>query len=399
MSKAGRIARFGAAVAVVVLSLASFLEVSQAAFPGYNGFIAYQGETGLFAARPEGGPIVPITQGDDSNPAWSPTGQRILFDRDLGGQREIFVTSFPSDGATRLTDDPADDRDPAWSPDGTSIVFASGRNGGGLFTMNVDGSNVTQITNVGGGALRGDAYPVWSPDGSKIAFTRGLPEFGGLGYSAIMTVSPGGDNLTTISGPVGSGPSAGGRVHQLNWSPDGSMLVFGRGGSACSGRVAVMNADGTGGRYLVAPGDADFPIPDGCIASEPAWSPDGRKIVLNLDFRFGGPSEGATGTYTVNPDGTGLTKLPFDGYVPDWQPLGGTSLPSVPSTTSLPPSTTTTVVDTTTTTTVPTADATTCAQLRATRADMDASLRGPAMTGFRALILSTVDGQLIAAGC
>ncbi len=54
---------------------------------------------------------------------------------------------------------------PAFSPDGKRIAFA--RSGLGLFTMDVDGSNLHRLTRNGR-----DSYPTWSPDGSKIAFVR-----------------------------------------------------------------------------------------------------------------------------------------------------------------------------------------------------------------------------------
>lgn len=398
MTGAERLARVGAGISVFVFFIASLVSAGQAAFPGFNGFIAFAGPDGLFAMRPEGGPKVAITDGADFNPSWSPDGLKLLFDRDLNGQTDIFVTSFPSGVPINLTDDPANDSDPAWSPDGSQLVFTSSRDGESrLFTMDADGSNVAQITTAEAGPGSGDAYPVWSPDGSRIAFTRGLPEFRALGYSAIMTVSPDGTNLKTISSDVGSGPTASGRVHHLDWSRDGSTLVFGRGGSACSGRIAIMSADGSNGWFLVAPLDPDFPIPDGCVASEPAWSPDGHKIVFNLAFVASGPSNDATGTYTINIDGTDLKRLPTSGFVPAWQPLGFL-LPTNP-----PVEPTTTTVGTTPTTVPPTTipiNEHLCADLALTRAAMDSALIGnPFLEGVRRGILDELDRQLSATGC
>ncbi len=213
-----------------------------------------------------------------------------------------------------------------------------------------------------------------------------------------MTVSPDGSDLKTISSDVGTGPTASGRVHQLNWSPDRSRLVFGRGGSACSGRIAIIGADGSNGRYLVAPGDPDFPIPDGCLASEPAWSPDGQRIAFHLVFRTNGPSRDATGTYTVNIAGSDLKRLPISGSVPDWQPLGFL-LPTIPSVVTT--TTTTSVLPPTTVPppTIPTNTAV-CADLRSTRAAMDTALGGnPFLEGVRRGVLDQLDRQLSASGC
>ena len=49
---------------------------------------------------------------------------------------------------TRLTTDPAEDTQPAWSPDGSKIVFTSDRDGNGeIYLMNADGSGQTNLTN------------------------------------------------------------------------------------------------------------------------------------------------------------------------------------------------------------------------------------------------------------
>jgi Tol biopolymer transport system component len=67
---------------------------------------------------------------------------------------------------TRLSDGTADDSDPAWSPDGNRIAFRSDRAGNGdIYVMRADGTGVTLLTN-------NAREPAWSPDGSRIAFTR-----------------------------------------------------------------------------------------------------------------------------------------------------------------------------------------------------------------------------------
>src|SRR3989454_329506 len=84
---------------------------------------------------------------------------------------------------------------------------------------------------------------------------------------------------------------------QPAWSPDGSKIVFITG---CSGvDIWVMNADGSGLANLT-----NSPAGYG----NPTWSPDGARIA----------SDGIT---IMNADGTGVRVLPY-GIEPDWSPDG-----------------------------------------------------------------------------
>lgn len=106
--------------------------------------------------------------GEDTSPAWSPDGTRIVFESERDGGREIWVMNSDGSGAIRLTSSDFGSRQPAWSPDGSKIAFsrAVSSSGSAIFVMNADGSNVTRVT----GELDVAAEPAWSPDGRKIAF-------------------------------------------------------------------------------------------------------------------------------------------------------------------------------------------------------------------------------------
>src|SRR6266508_2657137 len=74
----------------------------------------------------------------DSQPSWSPDGQRIAFYSDRDGNGEIYVMNADGSGLTRLTDNDAIDIPYGWSPDGRNLVFTSGRKGTlDLFLLNV----------------------------------------------------------------------------------------------------------------------------------------------------------------------------------------------------------------------------------------------------------------------
>src|SRR2546428_5745065 len=74
----------------------------------------------------------------------------------------------------------------------------------------------------------------------------------------------------------GSGPRrAGAGDRQPAWPPDGTKIVFARllscYYSACDHDLIVMGADGSAAATLVSGGDDQ---------TDPAWSPDGRRIAF-----------------------------------------------------------------------------------------------------------------------
>lgn len=114
-------------------------------------------------------------------PALSPDGGRIVYslsttDRDADGMRRHLWLAF-TDGqdAHPLTEGP-DDSAPAWSPDGTRVVFVrAGERVPQLWLLAVASGRLTRLTDLPFGAGR----PTWSPDGSRIAFVAGADQAGG----------------------------------------------------------------------------------------------------------------------------------------------------------------------------------------------------------------------------
>jgi len=105
--------------------------------------------------------------GNDSLPVWSPNGQKLAFETDRDGNREIYVMNADGSAPTNLTNNPAFDADPAWSPDGRELAFATDRDGDfEVYVMNADGNAPTNLTNNPGF----DGHPAWSPDGRRLAF-------------------------------------------------------------------------------------------------------------------------------------------------------------------------------------------------------------------------------------
>ena len=101
------------------------------------------------------------------NPAWSPDGRRIAFER-APRQRysykpgsagyEVYVMNADGSGEQRLT---RGGSHPRWSPDGRKIAYLSKRGGNrDIWIINADGSRQRNLTRAAG---RPESGPVWSP--------------------------------------------------------------------------------------------------------------------------------------------------------------------------------------------------------------------------------------------
>jgi len=149
----------------------------------------------------------------------------------------------------------------SWSADGTRVAFAgSKRKQSGIYTIRADGTDLRFLR----GTKRGD-NPVFSPDGSKLAFSR--LQFGKKGTFATSlwladADGRGARRLTAFRHGVEYVPSS--------FSPDGSVLAVTRVGSE-SNKPAVLLFRLEGSRRVRVLARR---------ASEPAFSPDGSRIVL-----------------------------------------------------------------------------------------------------------------------
>lgn len=262
---------------------------------------------------------------------------QMVYSASKDGKQYLAVYNLETEQTRLITGGQSDDVQPNLSPNGKQVVFRSDREGGGIFTLALDGTDYFKLA----GGQPYDAYPEWSPDGNRIAF-MGYDNEGGR---QVFVMNANGQNRTLLSSPTRAGKSL---IGGLAWSPDGKTLLFRSGdenreiysmdaegraptrlttspdydsspslspdGSLVAytknGLIAVMNLDGSNARMV------------GAVAgSDPAWSPNGKQLVFAaLNEKGNGRS-----LAVINLDGTGLRQLGnpdvFD-YWPSFSPDG-----------------------------------------------------------------------------
>lgn len=116
------------------------------------GTIPDPGLTEIFSITPDGATIVQLTDaaGSSFSPAWSPTGERIVFVTDRNGDGDIYQMDASGTLPLLLTvdDAEAEDRSPAFAPDSRSVMFLSNRQGDAfqLYQVDIDSLAVTRLT-------------------------------------------------------------------------------------------------------------------------------------------------------------------------------------------------------------------------------------------------------------
>jgi len=281
-----------------------------------NGRIAFVSNDGgavsnreIYTMNPDGSDRRRLTFDSrlDSDPAWSPDGSKIAFAKFAlplnPNSSQIYVMNADGSDQRQLTQLTANryHGHPTWSPDGTKIAFHNasydGSNSSGVFVMNADGSGQKNIFQ--GVFLN----PAWSPDGLKLAGNRG--------YDGLILINIDGSNLTHITQPpTPFDPATYFADFGPAWSPDGSKIVFSRFvncdiNDCYSARLYVINSDGSNLTDLT---------PQDNLGNGPAWSPDGRKIVFGGGDLYVINPDGSGLTNLTN------TNDRFE-YSPSWQPL------------------------------------------------------------------------------
>lgn len=251
-------------------------------------------------------------------------GSQIAFTSKVGRFKDLFVMDMDGSNVRQVTNERALAVSSSWDPSGRRLVFTSYRNRvPDLFLVDVFSRSVSQVTR--GGALELGAQ--FAPTGSLLA-SRTLG-----GNSDLVEFNLDGTVARTVL------PSRGTINVSPRLSPDGRQIVF------CSNRaggpqIYTMNVDGSGvkrvsfvnSNYCTSPawspkgdrlafvcradagfqlftsgidGSAPLQLTSGGDNEDPDFSPDGRYIV----FASTQGQRGVFGLYLMRSDGSNMREL------------------------------------------------------------------------------------------
>lgn len=171
----------------------------------------------IFVADLEGNIVKQLTneKGYDAEATVSPKGDKIVFTSDRSGDLELYTMNIDGTDVKQITNELGYDGGAFFSPDGTKLIFRSSRpkteeeikeykdllaeglvmpTDMELYICNADGSDLRQLTNLGGA----NWSPFFHPSGEKVLFSSNFEAERGFPFNLYM-IDLDGKNLTRIT--------------------------------------------------------------------------------------------------------------------------------------------------------------------------------------------------------
>jgi eukaryotic-like serine/threonine-protein kinase len=246
------------------------------------------GDSTIWVVDVGGGTPRQVIETDAVQPSWSPSGERLVYWRNIGGQRDIYTVPVAGGEPTAVTNDAAVDWSPVWSPDGRYIYFSSDRGTSiNLWRIAVDQSSgrVSGTPEpVTAGVQASAGLPRLSSDGSKLAFRSRVASVNPVAIPFDPVAMRAGepvllDTQNNIRIPSGT-------------SPDGKQLAYYSIGQQQED-LFIGPVEGPMRRLTDDPGRDRMPM----------FAPDGRSLF------FYSNRDGRWAIWTIGVDGGGLRKV------------------------------------------------------------------------------------------
>jgi Tol biopolymer transport system component len=253
------------------------------------GRIAYVAEsssgTQLVTVRPDGSSrrvLDHLGSTEVANPDWSADGRRLVYEISTEAPHAgVIVADADGRGARDLTPHGFQGQ-PAFTPDGRSIVFERQAGGNGIWIMRADGSDLRRLTRNPFPVPDGcgcDTDPNVSPDGTTVTFVRVKRDDE---LAALFSMRIDGTHLRRLT------PYDWDVAVKHAWSPDGTRIALTRNANFSAGpsaNIVTIRTDGSDVQPVTR-------FADGRSAFVGSYSPDGRRLVARIEN--GGAFELAT---------------------------------------------------------------------------------------------------------
>lgn len=222
----------------------------------------------------------------------------VAFISNRSGAKELYLMDVDGSNVRQVTRNKTINEFPSWGPDGDTLLYTSYRENRmpGLFALSRSGRSPGRVfknLRPGASMYRG----VIDPTGQKVAVVASVD-----GATKIFTVDRNGGNARQLT----TGKSL---EVSPSWSPDGSRIAFvsDRTGGP---QIYVMNADGSNPKRVTFQGSYN---------TGASWSPDGKWIAY--ESRVGGQFD----IWLTDPEGTTnvpLIENPSTDEGASWSPDG-----------------------------------------------------------------------------
>lgn len=301
---------------------------------------------GIYTVQADGSDLVELVADPGSvyTLSVSPDGAHLLYVAQKEGAFGVYIADRR--GQERDLGFGGYEADPSWAADGEHVLVVDRKDyRTNLYLVGLDGGEPQQLTE----SASHKTGPAWSPDGSWIAFTmldaynQGdvwlLPASGIAGAPAAVNLtqnpahdccvawSPDGTRLAFLSSRADEGarPSTGDVYAAYRWTETLVRVAYEAGSLApapASRPLTTVISQPPRDIYLLAPdGGGLLNLTSGAgREGDPAWSPDGRRLVFVSD------RDGNKEIYMATADGSGevrLTRNADDDFSPLWSSDGG----------------------------------------------------------------------------